>query len=62
MKNNWTSIIVSLLVSTSIMSVPVQKAKADTVTTITRSQVEQRAQSMMDLVWTYNSDKNGNLN
>lgn len=59
MKKNWTKCIVSLLAVTSILTVPMQRAKAATVTNMTRSQVEQRAQSMMDLVWTYNSSKNG---
>lgn len=61
MRRNWTRGIISLIAVTSIISVSTQRAKADTMTTITRSQVEQRAQSMMDLVWTYNSDKNGTV-
>ncbi|MDP4178671.1 MAG: SH3 domain-containing protein, partial [Bacillota bacterium] len=60
MKNKWTSLIVSLFVGTSVFVVSAPKTKAATVT-ITRSQVEQRAQSMMDLVWNYNSSKNSNI-
>ena len=61
MKKNWTKGIISLLAVTSIIAAPTQRAKADAITTITRSQVEQRAESMMDLVWTYNSAKNGTI-
>jgi uncharacterized protein YraI len=46
----------------TLLSVPALEVKAATSDTITRSQVEQRAVSMMDLSWTYSSAKNGQPN
>jgi uncharacterized protein YraI len=41
---------------------PVYKAYAAVQTPITRSQVDQRATSIMDLTWTYSSSKNSSIN
>lgn len=60
MKNKWTSLIVSLFVGASVITVSAPKVNAATVT-ITRSEAEQRAKAMMDIVWTYDSSKNSNI-
>jgi uncharacterized protein YraI len=59
LKRNWIKGIVFLIAVTSILAEPVQRTEAATVTTITRSQVEQRAENMINLAWTYNASKNG---
>ncbi|MDP4089184.1 MAG: SH3 domain-containing protein, partial [Bacillota bacterium] len=58
MKRKWTIVLASLVAVTSVMTVPARKASAAAQTPITRSQVEQRAISLVDLSWTYSSDKN----
>ncbi|WP_190285302.1 SH3 domain-containing protein [Clostridium sp. JN-1] len=53
------SLVISL---TSVMVVPLYKANAASVQTpISRSQVEQRANNLMNLTWRYSVSKNGNI-
>jgi hypothetical protein len=51
MSKNFLKSLVIIFTTASIMSVPFTKPKADTLNTITRSQAEQRAITMMDLKW-----------
>ncbi|MBV7273704.1 SH3 domain-containing protein [Clostridiaceae bacterium UIB06] len=61
MKKNLTGIFAALIAITSVITIPIYKANAAVQTPITRSQVEKRSVSMMDLTWTYSSDKNSNI-
>lgn len=61
MNKNWTRLLVSVFTAASMIAIPVHKISAAAQTTITRSQVEQRAISMVDLTWTYSADKNSNI-
>lgn len=61
MKKNWARILLSFVTATAITYVPFHKASAAVQTPITRSQVEQRAISLVDLKWTYSADKNSNI-
>lgn len=58
MKKNWARILLSLVTAASITYIPSQKADAAVQVPISRNQVEQRASSLIDLKWTYSSDKN----
>lgn len=51
----------ALSLTTIAFFTPPQKSYAAVQTQITRSQAEQRALSMINLTWTYSSDKNGSL-
>lgn len=58
MRKNHTRILATVLSLTSVLMFPVYKVNAATQTPISRSEVEQRAVKLMDLTWTYSSDKN----
>lgn len=60
-KKNLAKILFSLITLTSIVAIPIYKANAASQPQISRSQVEQRAMSIMDLIWTYSSSKNSNI-
>jgi uncharacterized protein YraI len=62
MSKNFLKSLVIIFTAASIISVPFTKPRADTLNTITRSQVELRAKTMMDLKWTYSAAKNSLLN
>lgn len=61
MHKNWTRLFVSVFTAASVLTIPVIKTSAAVQTPITRSQVELRAISMVDLTWTYSADKNSNI-
>lgn len=62
MKKNKVLSLALLLAVTSVLTLPIGKAKAATTQTpITRSDAEKRAVSMMDLTWTYSASKNSNI-
>lgn len=61
MKKTWTKTLVSLIVVTSVITMPFLKVSAAAQTPISRNQVEQRAIQMMDLTWTYSANKNSNI-
>ncbi|OAA86298.1 SH3 domain-containing protein [Clostridium coskatii] len=61
MKKSLAKILVPLIAFTSVMSVPFYKVSAATQTPISRTQVEQRATSLIDLTWTYSANKNSNI-
>lgn len=61
MGKNRTRILFSLIAVTSVIAISVQKVNAAVQAPISRSQVEQRAVSMMDLTWTYSADKNSSI-
>ncbi len=57
--------IISISITTILLCFlinPFQNAKAEVQSSITRSQAEQRALSMINLKWTYSSNINGNIN
>lgn len=61
MKKNWTSIAISMVIATSIFILPMENTLASTNTSITRTEVQQRALQMINLAWTYSSANNGNI-
>lgn len=61
MKKLISSLVAMLLLASSFISAPAQKAYALTQNSITRSQVEQRALNMINLTWTYDPSKNSNI-
>ncbi|AZV56726.1 SH3 domain-containing protein [Clostridium sp. AWRP] len=61
MKKSLAKILVPLIAFTSVMSVPFYKVSAAAQTPISRTQVEQRATSLVDLTWTYSANRNSNI-
>ncbi len=61
MKKNLSIILTSIIALVSVIAIPVFKVNASVQTPISRSQVEQRATSIMDLTWTYFASKNSNI-
>lgn len=62
MKKNYIAVLSALTLATSVITVPMHKILAASQTAISRSQIEQRATSIMDLTWTYSSSKNSVIN
>lgn len=61
MRKSFTRILALLFAATSVMAAPALKINAASQTPISRSQVEQRAISIMDLTWTYTANKNSSI-
>lgn len=61
MRKNWIAVLATISIISTVAALPARKVQAASQTPISRSQVRERAERIVNLTWTYSADKNSRI-